>query len=112
MAIIAPIGEFKPEEERISTYLEQVQLFFVAKSIAKEKQVAVLLSAVGAKTYALLRDLLAPTKPQEKTFAKLSSTLTNHYEPKPIVITERFHFHRRNRLVVNQWQSTWRSYAG
>ena len=90
------IGEFKLEEERISTYLERVQLFFVANSIAKEKHVAVLLSAVGAKTYALLRDLLAPTKPQEKTFAELSSTLTRHYEPKPIVITERFHFHRRN----------------
>ena len=96
MAIIAPIGEFKPEEEQISTYLERVQLFFVANSIAEEKQVVVLLSAVGAKTYALLRDLLAPTKPQEKTIAELSSTLTRHYEPKPIVITKHFHFHRRN----------------
>ena len=51
---------------------------------------------VGAKTYALLRDILAPTKPQEKTFAEFSTTLTSHYEPKPIVITERFYFHQHN----------------
>ena len=38
--------------------------------------------------------MLALTKPQEKSFAELSTTLTSHYEPKPIVITERFHFHR------------------
>ena len=96
MATIGQMGEFRPEEERISAYLERIQLFFVANSIADGKQVAVLLSVVGAKTYALLRDLLAPTKPQEKTFAELSTTLKSHYEPKPIVITERFHFHRRN----------------
>ena len=57
---------------------------------------AVLLSAVGAKTSTLLRDLLALTKPQEKIFAELSSMVTRHYEPKPIVITECFYFHRRN----------------
>ena len=96
MTTIGRIGEFKPDEEQISAYLERIQLFFTANSIAEEKQVAVLLSVVGPKTYALLRDLLAPTKPQEKSFTELSTTLKNHYEPKPIVITERFHFHRRN----------------
>ena len=108
MATIGQIGEFRPEEERISAYLEQIQLFFVANSIAdgknnfvansiaNGKQVAVLLPVVGVMTYALLQDLLVLTKPQEKTFVKLSTTLTSHYEPKPIVITECFHFHRRN----------------
>ena len=95
MATIGQVGEFKPEEEKISAYLERIQLFFAANSIAEEKQVAILLSVVGPKTYSLLRDLLAPTKPQEKWFAELSTILTSHYEPKPIVITERFHFHRR-----------------
>jgi len=96
MTSIGQIGEFKPDEERISAYLERIQLFFVANSIADEKKVAVLLSVIGAKTYALLRDLLAPTKPQDKSFDELATTLTTHFEPKPIVITERFHFHRRN----------------
>lgn len=29
----------------------------------------------------------------KKSFAELLTTLTSHYEPKPIVITEHFHFH-------------------
>ena len=63
MATIGQIGEFKPEKECIAAYLERLQLFFIANSIAEGKQVATLLSVVGTKTYALLRDLLAPTKP-------------------------------------------------
>ena len=90
MTTIGRIGEFKPDEEQISAYLERIQLFLTANSIGENKQVPVLLSVVGPKTYALLRDL---TKPQEKSFAELLTMLKNHYEPKPIIITEHFHFH-------------------
>jgi len=68
----------------------------VANSIADEKKVAVPLSVIEAKIYTLLRDLLAPTKPQDKSFDELVTTLTTHFEPKPIVITETFHFRRCN----------------
>jgi len=54
--------------------------------------VAVFLSVIGAKTYTLLRNLLAPTKP-EASLASLTSALKNHFEPKRVVIAERFHFH-------------------
>ena len=54
MATIGQVGEFKPEEEKISVYLERIQLFFTVNSIAEEKQVAVLLSDIGPKTYSLL----------------------------------------------------------
>ena len=46
--------------------------------------------------YALLRDLLVPAKPSDKSFDDLSDVLTKHFEPKLVVIAERFHFHRRN----------------
>ena len=40
-----------------------------------------------------------PTKPHKKSFAELLTKLTSHYEPTPIVvITERFHFHRREQV--------------
>ena len=65
MTTIGRIGEFKPDEEQISAYLERIQLFFTTNSIAENKQAAILLSVVGPKTYGLLRDLLVPTKPQE-----------------------------------------------
>ena len=53
---------------------------------------------VGSKTYNLLRDLLAPAKPSTMKYAELVETLQSHYEPKPLVIAERFHFHKRDQL--------------
>ena len=66
---------------------------------AAEKQVAVLLTAIGGETYALLRSLLAPVKPKDTSFEELSQVLQRHFEPKPLIIAERFHFHRRNQAA-------------
>ena len=96
MATVGCIEEFNPEKERISVYLERVELFFVANDVEDRKQVATLLSVIGSRTYALLSDLLAPDKPASKTFKQLTKTLQTHFEPKPVVIVERFQFHRRN----------------
>ena len=72
----------------MSAYLELVSLFFQANEIVEEKQVAVFLSAVGSTTYALLRDLLAPEKPQEKSLGDLFADLKMHFERKPLVIEQ------------------------
>ncbi|KAG1929501.1 K02A2.6-like [Pimephales promelas] len=53
---------------------------------------------MGPKTYALLRNLLQPEKPGEKTYDQIVATLKAHFSPKPLVIAERFRFHRRNQL--------------
>ena len=58
-----------------------------------------LLSVIGAKTYSLLRNLVSPDKPQDKSFDQLVEALRRHFEPKPAVIAEHFHFHRRNQHV-------------
>ena len=96
MARFGKLDEFKVGSESIRTYIEQVELFFEANEIPEQKQVAVFLSVVGSTTYTLLRDLLAPTKPQEKSLSELFKTLEQHYEPKPLVIAQRFYFYRRN----------------
>ena len=57
---------------------------------------AVLLSAMDEETYAILRNLLAPTLPKENTFDQIVKTLADHFEPQRLVIAERFRFHRRN----------------
>ena len=99
MATIGHIQEFDPEKEKVSAYLERVQMFLVANSIEADKKVPVLLSVIGGKTYALLGSLLAPEKPKDKTFEQLSDVLQKHFEPKPVVIVQRFHFHRRNQAL-------------
>lgn len=96
MARFGKLDEFKVGSESIRTYIEQVELFFEANEIPERKRVAVFLSVVGSTTYALLRDLLAPTKPQEKPLSELFETLERHYEPKPLVIAQRFYFYRTN----------------
>ena len=46
-----------------------------------------------------LRDLVAPDAPGTLTFRRLSEVLTAHFEPKRMVIAERFYFHKRVQAV-------------
>jgi len=96
MATVGHTGVFNLDNEQITAYLERVELFFVANRVKEDKQVATLLSVIGSKTYALLSDLLAPVKPAHKPMKDLKEALQTHFEPKPVVIAECFHFHRRN----------------
>ena len=95
MRMIGQIQEFELEEE-VMAYLEYVQILLVAKSIQKGEKVPVLLSVICGKTYALLSSPLALGKPNDKSFEELSDVLKKHFEPKPVVIVHRFHFHRHN----------------
>ena len=44
---------------------------------------ATFLTMVGPAAYKLLRSLLTPTTPDEKTFEQLTAILTNHCSPPP-----------------------------
>ena len=61
------VQEYEPENELFSSYLEQVQLFFLANGVEDDKKVPIFLSIVGRKTYLLLRNLVAPALLQDKT---------------------------------------------
>ena len=93
------LEKFRPESDSIRAYLERVTLYFQANDIGEDKRVPILLSSIGASTYALLRDLVAPDAPGTLTFRRLSEVLTAHFEPKRMVIAERFYFHKRVQAV-------------
>ena len=84
-------GAFDGQVESFTAYVERVQIFFEANDVPARKRLSVFLSIIGGTAYSLLRNLLSPVPPKEKS-------LEAHYEPKPIVIAERFHFHRRSQL--------------
>ncbi|KAL5489233.1 hypothetical protein EMCRGX_G018302 [Ephydatia muelleri] len=44
----------------------------------------------------MLRALTAPKKPGEKSYEELVEILTKHLAPKPLVIAERYRFHKRD----------------
>ena len=90
------IDSFNPDNKTIVTYLERVEMFFAANDIADDKKVPVLLSLLGGKIYALLRSLVSPSLPKEKTFVDLSEVLKKHFEPKNVIIAEWLKFHHRD----------------
>ncbi len=55
------------------------------------------LTLVGPATYKLLRSLIAPANPTDKTLAQLVEVLANHYSPKPSEIMQRYRFYSRTR---------------
>ena len=61
----------------------------------RARHAAVLLSVIGASNYLLLRNLISPASPKDKSFADLMAVLKGHFAPKPLTIAERFKFHRR-----------------
>jgi len=87
--------EFDPQKEDIASYLERLQLYFEANEVAEEKRVSVLLTIIRGPVYCTLRNLVAPVKPKGKTFNELLATLQKHYDPKPLVIAERYRFYKR-----------------
>ena len=93
--MLVPVTCPNCKRARDLSFFSRVELFFAANDVADEKKVAVFLSLIGSKTYSLLRNLVSPTRPQEKLYKDLVEVLKAHYEPKHIVIAERFHFHRR-----------------
>ena len=96
MTTIGKIESFDETQEKWETYVERVEQFFLANNIDDDHRVPTLLSLIGGKTYALLRDLLTPEKPATKSFQEIVTTLQQHLSPKPLEIAERFRFYKRN----------------
>ncbi len=95
-SLIGQVEAFQPGVQDWEQYTERLEQYFVANGIADDaKKLAVFLTVVGAKTYALLSDLLAPAKPSTKSYTELKEVLKAHLQPKPVIIAERFQFHQR-----------------
>ena len=73
------VNEFDPQVDDWTHYVERLDYYFVANDMTNaEKKRAVLLSVVGATTYRLLRNLIAPAKPDEKTYKELVDAVKGH----------------------------------
>ena len=92
------INEFEAAREDWTSYAERVEEYFAANDVeSTEKRRAIFLSACGAQTYQLLKNLVPPEKPTESSFGELIELVKDHLQPKPSIIVERFTFHSRNR---------------
>ncbi len=112
-AYFGQVELFEPGQDDWQMYTERLDQFFAANEIPDgNKKKAVFLTVIGKKAYSLLRNLLAPAKPAEKSYAELLAVMKQHLDPKPLVIAERFRFHTRNQLEgvsVAQYCASYRS---
>ncbi|CAI5640403.1 unnamed protein product [Oreochromis niloticus] len=98
MATIGSLTEFAEGDGDWIEYVERLEHFFLANDISDEgKKRSVLLSACGARTYKLIRNLTTPRKPGDFSIKELVTLVQNHHCPKPSVIVQRFKFHTHSR---------------
>ncbi|XP_043244968.1 uncharacterized protein LOC122393203 [Amphibalanus amphitrite] len=97
MACVGKAPEFDPGVESFGSYARRLEQYFIANGITGEdqqgKRRAVFLSVVGARTFGLLEDLVAPTAVSDCTYTHLVDVLEAHFEPQASVIVARFRFH-------------------
>ena len=97
-ATLGRIEEFDGDHEEWSQYQERLGHFFQANGVVEEtKKRSVFLTLIGTNTYKLLRNLIAPEKPDTKSYTELVQILANHYSPTPAESVQRFKFHSRVR---------------
>ena len=79
MATSTVIGQVEPFQlgtEDREQYTERLEQFFLVNGIDNNgKMLAAFLTVVGAKPYALLSSLVAPTKPADKSYPELKEVL-------------------------------------
>ncbi|XP_067030722.1 uncharacterized protein [Acropora muricata] len=96
MPTFGKLDEYK-ETEDWRHYIERANLFFVANEITDPaKQRSFFLVSVGAKTYKLIRSLVAPEDPKDKSYEALAKLAQEHFMPKPSTIVQRFKFNTRS----------------
>jgi len=63
------------------------------------KRRSTFISLIGPEPYKLLRSLLSPEKPKDKTFEELAAVLTKHCTPKLLEVVQSFWFFSRVRQL-------------
>ena len=93
------IEPFKHDQENLESYAERFEQYVLANDVKDEKKlVSVFLTIIGSKTYELLRNLVAPDKPANLKYEELVEVLGKHFNPAPLLIAERFHFHTKMKV--------------
>ena len=106
------VGEFSPERETFRSFVERMEMFFMANNIMEEtgegkeeanlavanRKRAILLTEIGRDAYSTLSNLLAPKKPKDTPFADIVKALEKHYILAPLEIAGSFHFGTRYQI--------------
>ena len=91
------VGVFDNSEEDWDTYVERVEIYLAANKITDAGQKRdVLRTVCGPKNDHILRDLLAPKKQTEASYADIVKCLQTYFNPKQGVAIKRYKFNSRS----------------
>ena len=100
-AVLGKVDVFDTQHEEWPQYVERLDQFFEANDLTGDakatKRRATFLTVIGPGPYKLLRSLISPAKPTDKTYDELVQKLTEHYSPTPSEVMQRFRFNSRSR---------------
>ena len=72
-----------------------MEQFFAANDIEEAKKAPVYLATIGPKAFQTLSNLVAPRKPGEVTYSRSVESMSEFYNPKPLVTVQRYRFYSR-----------------
>ena len=88
-SLLGRIDEFNDTKEDWSQYVERVNHCFDANGITDADKKLVFLAVIGPTTYTLVKNLVSPAKPGEKSYDKLVKVLKEHFNPTPSETVQR-----------------------
>ena len=81
---------------RLDTVIERIEYYFKANKITKrDTKRAVLISVIGEKVHKLMRSLISPVKPNDKSFGQLVKAMRGHLCLSPSEIVQCHKFNSR-----------------
>ena len=98
MATYGSLSAFISSTTNWQLYVDQLNYYFIANEITEDKnKVAVLLSACGSDTFKTICSLVDAETMKDIAYADLVKRLSEHYDPVPSSIVQRYKFHNCNR---------------
>ena len=99
MATQGSVSAFDPSKKDWTSYEERLR-YFVANDVTDgAKKRSILLAACGAPAYKLIRSLVQAEKLDSTPYEDLVKIVKNHYDPKPLVMMQRYKFNTHTRAV-------------
>lgn len=82
-----------------NNYVKRFKHFCLANGVTEDSQkLHLFLTLVGASTFKLLSNLIAPQESCDLNISQVIEKLTSHFKPKKLKIAECFRFYKRNQL--------------
>ena len=96
--LIGKIDEFDSKCEEWKQYEQRLEHYFCANGVTnEEKKRSALITVVGRDNFKLMRSLIHPLEPKDKSYDELIAAMRQYFEPQPSEIMQRFKFHTRSR---------------